>query len=149
MKDCSLDVSGKGGGLNVDESSGGVFTNAVIENNSAFFAAGIFIGNKCTPKFINAKVFGNSANYGSGIGIFNGGDAEFVNGTISKNTPTANAESYGGGLLVYSGAKGTFSGVTFTENEADHGAGVMAWPQAILLTFNSYMFTKNVAKVNG
>ena len=77
--------------------------------------------NKCTPKFINAKVFGNSANYGSGIGIFNGGDAEFVNGTISKNTPTANAESYGGGLLVYSGAKGTFSGVTFTENEADHG----------------------------
>ena len=149
VKDCSLDVSGKGGGLNVDESSGGVFTNAVIENNSAFFAAGIFIGNKCTPKFINAKVFGNSANYGSGIGIFNGGDAEFVNGTISKNTPTANAESYGGGLLVYSGAKGTFSGVTFTENEADHGAGVMAWPQAILLTFNSCMFTKNVAKVNG
>ena len=149
VKGCSLDVSGKGGGLNVDESSSGVFTNAVIENNSAFFAAGIFIGNNCKPKFINAKVSGNSASYGSGIGIFNGGDAEFVDGTISKNTPTANAESYGGGLLVYSGAKGTFTGVTFTENEADYGAGVMAWPQAILLTFDSCMFTKNVAKVNG
>ena len=149
VKGCSLDVSGKGGGLNVDESSSGVFTNAVIENNSAFFAAGIFIGNNCKPKFINAKVSGNSASYGSGIGIFNGGDAEFVNGTISKNTPTANAESYGGGLLVYSDAKGTFTGVTFTENEADYGAGVMAWPQAILLTFDSCMFTKNVAKVNG
>ena len=71
-----------------------------------------------------------------------------MNGTISKKSPTASAESYGGGLLVYSGAKGTFSGVTFTENEADHGAGVMAWPQAILLTFNSCMFTKNVAKVD-
>tara|TARA_B110000483_G_scaffold136556_1_gene163287 strand:+ start:293 stop:4375 length:4083 start_codon:yes stop_codon:yes gene_type:complete len=149
VKGCSLDVSGKGGGLNVDKSSSGVFTNAVIENNSAFFAAGTFIGNNCKPKFINAKVSGNSASYGSGIGIFNGGDAEFVDGTISKNTPTANAESYGGGLLVYSGAKGTFTGVTFTENEADYGAGVMAWPQAILLTFDSCMFTKNVAKVNG
>ena len=149
VKGCSLDVSGKGGGLNVDESSGGVFTNVVVENNSAFFAAGIFIGNNCTPKFINAKVSGNSASYGSGIGIFNGGDAEFVNGIVSKNTPTANAESYGGGLLVYAGAKGTFNGVTFSENEADYGAGVMAWTGAILLTFDSCTFTRNIAKVNG
>jgi len=144
IEENSLDVSGKGGGLNIDSGARVNASGLVVSRNSAFFAAGVFIGKDCSTNIDRAIITGNRADYGAGIGVFGGASPVITNSLISGNT----ASKWGGGLLVYTGAKATLHGVSFEKNVAELGGGAVAYTQSSFTAVAS-KFASNVASVSG
>lgn len=140
----SLDVSGKGGGLNVDNGASVNASGLVVTNNSAFFAAGIFIGKGCTTNISRANITGNKADYGAGVGIFDGANPLIIDSVISSNA----ASKWGGGLLVYTGATATLRQVAFQQNMAELGGGAVAYTRSSFTVLHS-TFVANSASVSG
>jgi hypothetical protein len=141
----SLDVSGKGGGLNVDSGARVNASGLVVSGNSAFFAAGIFIGNDCATNINRAMITDNRADYGAGIGVFAGGFATLTSSLISGNA----ASKWGGGLLVYSGAKATLQKVSFENNAAELGGGAVAYTQSSFTAIASKFVVNKASEYGG
>ena len=138
----TLDESGKGAGLNVDENSNVTANGLTLANNRAFFAAGLFVGHGCHGNFSNVIATGNEASYGAAIGVFIGGRPTFHIGLVSKNV----ASLWGAGLIVYTGAHAEFDRFSFEENEAEIGAGVFMYSQASAKISNSRVLSNTASK---
>ena len=113
----TLDDSGKGAGLNVDENSNVTAVGLTLKDNRAFFAAGLFVGHGCHGTFSNVVASGNEASYGAAIGVFVGGKPTFDTGLVSDNR----ALLWGAGVIVYTNAHADFNGFSFEENQAEIG----------------------------
>ena len=117
---CTLDErNSKGGGLNVDEGARVAVANLTARDNTAFFAAGVFVGSDCDVVVNGAVVVGNRATYAAGVGAFTGSKVEFVRAHVAENV----AEEFGGGLIAYANADVTLRR-SDVRNVAKTGAGV-------------------------
>ena len=141
----TLDVSGKGGGLNVDENSNVTANGLTLTGNKAFFAAGLFIGHGCHGTFSNVLATENEASYGAAIGVFEGGNPTFNTGLIKSNK----ASLWGAGVIVYTGANAHFEAMSFESNEAEIGGGVLLYSQSTASLSNSRVLSNVVTKYGG
>jgi len=141
----TLDVSGKGGGLNVDENSNVTANGLTLTGNKAFFAAGLFIGHGCHGIFSNILATENEASYGAAIGVFEGGNPTFNTGLVKSNK----ASLWGAGVIVYTGANAHFEAMAFEFNEAEIGGGVLLYSQSTASMSNSRVLSNVVTKYGG
>ena len=139
----TLDDSGKGAGLNVDENSNVTAVGLTLKDNRAFFAAGLFVGHGCHGTFSNVIATGNEASYGAAIGVFVGGKPTFDTGLVSDN-----ARCSGRGVIVYTNAHADFNGFAFDENQAEIGGGIFMYSQSSASVSNSRVVS-NVASKHG
>jgi len=140
----TLDDSGKGAGLNVDENSNVTAVGLTLKDNRAFFAAGLFVGHGCHGTFSNVVASGNEASYGAAIGVFVGGKPTFDTGLVSDNR----ALLWGAGVIVYTNAHADFNGFSFEENQAEIGGGIFMYSQSSASVSNSRVVS-NVASKHG
>ena len=140
----TLDDSGKGAGLNVDENSNVTAVGLTLKDNRAFFAAGLFVGHGCHGTFSNVIATGNEASYGAAIGVFVGGKPTFDTGLVSDNR----ALLWGAGVIVYTNAHADFNGFAFDENQAEIGGGIFMYSQSSASVSNSRVVS-NVASKHG
>jgi len=141
----TLDVSGKGGGLNVDENSNVTANGLTLTGNKAFFAAGLFIGHGCHGTFSNVLATANEASYGAAIGVFEGGNPTFNTGLVKSNK----ASLWGAGVIVYTGANANFEAMSFESNQAEVGGGVFMYSQSTASISNSRVLSNIVTKYGG
>ena len=142
---CTLDErNSKGGGLNVDEGARVAVSNLTAKNNTAFFAAGLFVGSDCDVVVDGAVVVGNRATYAAGVGAFTGSRLELVRARIAENV----AEEFGAGLIAYADADVTLRRSDVRRNVAKTGAGAMAFANSRVAATDT-AFVANRASESG
>ena len=142
---CTLDErNSKGGGLNVDEGARVTVANLTARDNTAFFAAGVFVGSDCDVVVDGAVVVGNRATYAAGVGAFTGSKVELVRAHVAENV----AEEFGGGLIAYANADVTLRRSDVRRNDAKTGAGVMAFANSRVAATDT-AFVANTASESG
>lgn len=142
---CTLDErNSKGGGLNVDEGARVDVSNLTAKNNTAFFAAGVFVGSDCDVVVDGAVVVGNRATYAAGVGAFTGSTLELVRARIAENV----AEEFGAGLIAYADADVTLRRSDVRRNVAKTGAGAMAFANSRVAATDT-AFVANRASESG
>ena len=114
-----------------------------ISGGNGTYGGGVFVCNNSTFTMKGGEISGGNAEYGGGVYV-TGSESTFTmkGGTIGGNVGgenTANTESKGGGVYVYSG-EFTMNGGTISGNKTTYGGGVYVY---------SGEFTMNGGTISG
>ncbi len=148
----SYNTASSGGGINIGSSffSGQlILKNNIISHNTASNTGG---GVQCHGKAIvdhNTISNNSAASAAAGVECYTGVDTVTVcNNLISNNTVTSGSAYYlgGGGIWCVNGNYTIYNNV-ISNNSANHGAGVLCYESAPLLTNNTIV--NNSATVSG